>query len=329
VPGRQGPVGARRPSDGEQAGMEWTVATSWVLAGGSMKTLARSAASAGEGVVDFCGFDGSAVAGLYYTQALALAHPELKVVIVDKEKPECYRFGGGTALARRQASAEMMWFGQKKFVKWDVVPGVLPLLLGREFGSKMRAMVDVAKGDVWAYQSGQHHLVAQSQAQGLMMMSLLGDVQTTGYKHALVNVLTASKVKPGDDAELDTDVDSEQEASAMATAEASGQATADRDGDADRKLGSGPAARAGEAEWQAPRRRFRPGAGRCHVGPQGRADTIKGNTDRNSFKSLDEAGTSVDVSQDGAPGAGDDNYKEEVGALADAARTATGPVASR
>ena len=104
-----------------------------------------------------CGFDGHAVSGLFYAKALQAAHPEMDVCIRhynEGETGEVYRFGGGTSRAVGRASCIMRVGGdeglrEEQRLEWDLVPGVLPLLLGRAFGSKLGAWVDIAAGEVW------------------------------------------------------------------------------------------------------------------------------------------------------------------------------------
>ena len=209
--------GARRPH-------ECLVATSWVLHGSSLKGLARSLAHAAEGVIDFCGFDGHAVAGQYFTSSLALEHPELQVTVtVTEHAGGVYRFGGGTARANRKARAIMRVATAsggtvERPLEWEVVPGTLPLLLGRSVGAELGAIVDVASGTLYGPSEGgraQWHVISQSPAEGVMRMSLKGRVATTS-KESLSGIFAAvAAEKQGDGAEVDTDVESVHEAQSV------------------------------------------------------------------------------------------------------------------
>ena len=187
-----------------------TCATSWVLHGSSMKSLTRQLASEGEGVVDFCGFDGHAVSGIYYAKALQAAQPEMDVRLKYYEgetEGEVYRFGGGTSRAVGRAGCNMQLCGAEgpaERFEWDLVPGVLPLLLGRAFGAEIHAWVDIAKGEVWSVgTTGQTQRISQSARDGVMRMSLRGRVQTADYREAISAVLVAQSAQHKEDVEQD------------------------------------------------------------------------------------------------------------------------------
>ena len=76
---------------------KYVVASSWVLAGGSLKTAARACAKSYCGVLDALGFDGYAVAGDFWVKTLEVHHGlQLKRM----STPDIvYRFGRGTEVA--------------------------------------------------------------------------------------------------------------------------------------------------------------------------------------------------------------------------------------
>ena len=165
---------------------EKIICSSWVLQGGSLKTLARAMAQGGEAILDVCGFDGYGVAGMYYLRTLQLTHPELKIEFSHNTDHKLFRFGGGTSRAIQTATFSLMWFGKAIRITVDVVSGTLPLLLGREFGSEMNLIVDVKHGDVFTMRKGNLDLVSRNTEDGLISMSLLGELFPNAYKQALL-----------------------------------------------------------------------------------------------------------------------------------------------
>ena len=125
------------------------MATAWVLGGTSQKSLSREMAVHGTAVLDSLGFDGFAVCGSYYLHRLRDAHPGLVSEVMPRARSELYRFGGGTGLAGHCAIISLMWRGQVVRFEVDIVPGVLPLLLGRQFGAQFQLVCDIESGDVY------------------------------------------------------------------------------------------------------------------------------------------------------------------------------------
>jgi hypothetical protein len=177
-----------------------------------MKTTARQCASGCEAVVDVTGFDGFAVAGAYFTGALQLRYPEMKVTLRKKSKPMIYRFGGGTALASQYASAQLMIGKEEISMHWDVVPGSIPLLLGRDFGVQFKLLIDVESGEVWSKRSGEWQLIARNSRQGLLYLSLRGGIESKSYKQLRAALTTLVDEKRGAISETTTDVESVRDA---------------------------------------------------------------------------------------------------------------------
>ena len=161
----------------EQKSTELVVASTWVLAGGSLKTLARECALKAMGVLDCMGFEGHAVCGQYFYRSLALQHPEMcSGGLEAKSESTLYRFGGGTSTADKTGTIKPVWLGKQQTLRVDVVSGTLPLLLGREFGAEYALVADIRRGDVYTRRRGESTLVATNPPGGLLKLSLRGVV---------------------------------------------------------------------------------------------------------------------------------------------------------
>ena len=172
----------------KREGGAYTVTSSWVLAGGSLKSATRFAAKHKAGVLDALGFDGYAVAGEFFFQSLWAFHG-IDAKRQEKVEAKVYRFGGGTGVARYSRVFTVMVGKRSLELHVDVLPGVLPLLLGREFGAAQKLLVEIASGDVWR-EGGE--LLTRNLPTGLVYLSLDGcaDVGANAdrYKHLFAAV---------------------------------------------------------------------------------------------------------------------------------------------
>ena len=155
----------------------YTVTSSWVLTGGTLKTLTRSLAQCGEGVQDMLGFDGMAVCGQYFYHMLQTKYGKHMSDFEQKDEKQLYRFGGGTAVAWRSFELQVMLGGAQTKISVDVVPGTLPLLLGRKFGDQFWLHVDIRRGvTAMEMSSGEFRVVAlQTSRTGVFRMNLFGE----------------------------------------------------------------------------------------------------------------------------------------------------------
>ena len=177
TPRASGKVGTSCESRGGAG--PFVVTSTWVLGGSSQKSLSRSLARDGQAIFDCCGFDGRAVVGAYTLERMRESPAMSDRISAETARtvPELYRFGGGTALAWRTADIEVMLGDHRKTLAVDVVPGVLPMLLGREFGRENRLVADTETGQVFRKVGrNRQDLVASNSGSGLMLVSLCGRV---------------------------------------------------------------------------------------------------------------------------------------------------------
>jgi len=98
-----------------------------------------------------------------------------------------------------------MWRGKRTRFEVDVIPGVLPLLLGRQWGVEHKLVADIESGDVFAKVGNDYELVARNDKSGLVFVSLFAEVNLaslSSYKQVLSTVVDDGETSTADEAEL-------------------------------------------------------------------------------------------------------------------------------
>ena len=121
----------------------------WVLSTGTLKDLSMVIANSGEGALDN-GFTGEGVCGsvpwhTYREKWKAVGAVVSRVINPDPVK---FKFGGGSAISRDAYTVCVRphWSPELVTLTVNVVPGVLPLLLGRVFQARCRMVFDAETG---------------------------------------------------------------------------------------------------------------------------------------------------------------------------------------
>jgi len=189
----------------------FTVTSSWVLsAGDSLRKLSRECGESGVAIVDATGFDGHAVASMYYMRQLLWCDD---LPMVKKKEPRKYVFGGGVSFSKWCVRIEYQLASGTQYMWVDLVTGSLPLLLGREWGNGQDAWIGCREGVVLARSARGYQTVATNAARGLILISLCGEVdvrEVTGSKAVLA--AAREQAQTYDAQEASTVADSESEA---------------------------------------------------------------------------------------------------------------------
>ena len=199
--------------------VECHVASTWLLAGGSLRELAKVTVARGRAICD-PGCDGNAVCGLPWMEKFLAKLVALgKRDEITRETPSgmVYRFGGGSAVAIATWNVPVKVRGRWEKLEVDVVPGWLPLLMGLEAGGQFRLVLDLEDRAIHTKTSKGLKLLSQGRAGDtvkLLTVPLLPDDPATPLGWAKTLCTSADHntgAEVASEADTDTSAESDRE----------------------------------------------------------------------------------------------------------------------